>query len=126
VDGFGIPGKQSPFEWWLATAKTASDIYRVGVFDGMRLPERHDHPDRRSTDIHTAGRHNGKPVASGVLSRLRLVNHGVSRDTDRINNTSGTLDDTSFFKPTANTYCETQQSWVPLASDMRFYPHLGE
>jgi hypothetical protein len=47
-------------------------------------------------------------------------------DNDRINITAGTLDDTSFFKPTANIYCETKQSWVPLASDMRFYLHLGE
>jgi hypothetical protein len=43
-------------------------------------------------------------------------------DTDRINITAGTLDDTSFFKPTANIYCETKQSWVPLATDMRSYP----
>jgi hypothetical protein len=46
-------------------------------------------------------------------------------DTDRINITAGTLDDTSFFKPTANIYCETKQSWVPLSPDMRSYAHLG-
>jgi hypothetical protein len=47
-------------------------------------------------------------------------------NTGRVNFTAGTLDDTSFFKPTANIYCETKQSWVPLDSDMRTYPHLGE
>ncbi len=47
-------------------------------------------------------------------------------DTDRINITAGTLDDTSFFKPTANIYCETRQSWVPLAPEMRCYARQGE
>ena len=47
-------------------------------------------------------------------------------DTDRINITAGTLDDTSFFKPTANIYCETKQSWVLLAPDVRSYVHQGE
>jgi hypothetical protein len=47
-------------------------------------------------------------------------------DTDRINITAGTLDDTSFFKPTANIYCEAKQDWVPLAPDMRRYVRQGE
>jgi hypothetical protein len=47
-------------------------------------------------------------------------------DTQRINILAGTLDDTSFFKPTANIYCETKQAWVPLAPDMREYPASGE
>ena len=47
-------------------------------------------------------------------------------DTTRINILAGTLDDSSFFKPTANIYCETKQSWVPLDPDMRFYERLGE
>ena len=47
-------------------------------------------------------------------------------DTNRINITAGTLDDTSFFKPTANIYCETKQEWVPLAPEMRRYSLQGE
>jgi hypothetical protein len=30
---------------------------------------------------------------------------------------SGTLDDTSFIKPTRNIFCAEAQSWVPLAQD---------
>jgi len=47
-------------------------------------------------------------------------------DTHRINIMAGTLDDTSFFRPTANVYCETKQSWVPLSADMRHYSRQGE
>src|ERR1700757_3016538 len=47
-------------------------------------------------------------------------------DTDRVNIAAGTLDDTSFFRPTANIYCETKQSWVPLAPNMLSYPQQGE
>jgi hypothetical protein len=31
--------------------------------------------------------------------------------------TSGTLDDTSFIKPTRNLFCDSKQSWVPLTHD---------
>jgi hypothetical protein len=31
---------------------------------------------------------------------------------------AGTLDDTSFVKPTANIFCESAQSWVPLSPDV--------
>ena len=47
-------------------------------------------------------------------------------DTGRINIAAGTLDDTSVFRPTANVYSETKQSWVPLAPNMRCYSHQGE
>lgn len=47
-------------------------------------------------------------------------------DTDRINITAGTLDDTGFFRPTANIYCETKQSWLLLSPGMRNYPLQGE
>jgi hypothetical protein len=30
---------------------------------------------------------------------------------------SGTLDDTSFIKPTRNLFCDDAQSWVPLTQD---------
>jgi hypothetical protein len=55
---------------------------------------------------------------------LRIVNHVFRDDTNRINITAGTLDDTSFFKPTANIYYETKQ--VPLGPGMRRYSHQGE
>ncbi len=31
---------------------------------------------------------------------------------------AGTLDDTSFVKPTANIFCDNAQSWVPFSPDM--------
>jgi hypothetical protein len=36
--------------------------------------------------------------------------------------TSGTLDDTSFVKPTRNIFCDSAQSWVPLTQDTQNYP----
>jgi hypothetical protein len=47
-------------------------------------------------------------------------------DTGRVNIGARTLDDTEFFKPTANIYCEMKQAWVPLDPEMRDYPTLGE
>jgi hypothetical protein len=35
---------------------------------------------------------------------------------------SGTLDDTSFVKPTRNVFCDAAQSWVPLTRDTQNYP----
>ena len=35
-------------------------------------------------------------------------------DTERVALLAGTLDDTSFVKPTANIFCEAKQAWVPL------------
>jgi hypothetical protein len=65
--------------------------------------------------------------------RVPLRAHSIFRrgrayrdDNNRINIAAGTLDDTSFFKPTANIYCEMKQDWVPLAPDMRRYSHQGE
>jgi hypothetical protein len=31
---------------------------------------------------------------------------------------AGTLDDTSFVKPTANIYCGAKQGWLPLSPDI--------
>jgi len=36
--------------------------------------------------------------------------------------TSGTLDDTSFVKPTRNIFCNNAQSWVPLTRDTHNFP----
>jgi hypothetical protein len=35
---------------------------------------------------------------------------------------AGTLDDTSFVKPTMNIFCESAQSWVPMSSDAQNFP----
>jgi hypothetical protein len=35
---------------------------------------------------------------------------------------SGTLDDTSFIKPTRNLFCDSAQSWVPLTQDTHNFP----
>ena len=39
---------------------------------------------------------------------------------------AGTLDDTSFVKPTMNIFCESAQSWVPMSPDAqnfaRYHP----
>jgi hypothetical protein len=35
---------------------------------------------------------------------------------------SGTLDDTSFIKPTRNLFCAEAQSWVPLTQDTQNFP----
>jgi hypothetical protein len=36
--------------------------------------------------------------------------------------TAGTLDDTTFVRPTANIFCEAAQSWVPMSPDMEKHP----
>jgi hypothetical protein len=36
---------------------------------------------------------------------------------------AGTLDDTSFVRPTANIFCESAQSWVPMSTDAENFPH---
>jgi hypothetical protein len=36
--------------------------------------------------------------------------------------TSGTLDDTSFVKPTRNIFCDEAQSWVPLTRNTQNFP----
>jgi hypothetical protein len=43
-------------------------------------------------------------------------------DTGRIMIMAGTLDDTSFVKPTANIYCATKQAWLPLSPDIPSFP----
>ena len=43
-------------------------------------------------------------------------------DTGRLMIMAGTLDDTSFVKPTANIYCESKQAWVPLSPDIPGFP----
>src|SRR4051812_27857819 len=35
---------------------------------------------------------------------------------------AGTLDDTSFVKPTRNLFCSSAQSWVPLTQDTQNFP----
>ena len=35
---------------------------------------------------------------------------------------AGTLDDTTFVRPTSNMFCEEAQSWVPMAPGMRNFP----
>jgi hypothetical protein len=47
-------------------------------------------------------------------------------DTGRINIAAGTLDDASFFKPTANIYCDAKQAWVQLSPEMNAYAAQGE
>jgi len=47
-------------------------------------------------------------------------------DTGRINIAAGTLDDTNFFKPTANIYCDAKQAWVELSPEMHAYAAQGE
>jgi hypothetical protein len=39
-------------------------------------------------------------------------------DTGRVMIMAGTLDDTSFVKPTANIYCGAKQGWLPLSPDI--------
>ena len=36
--------------------------------------------------------------------------------------TSGTLDDTTFIKPTRNIFCDEGQSWVPLTQNTQNFP----
>jgi hypothetical protein len=36
--------------------------------------------------------------------------------------TSGTLDDTTFVKPTRNIFCNSARSWVPLTQDTQNFP----
>jgi hypothetical protein len=38
---------------------------------------------------------------------------------------AGTLDDTSFVKPSMNIFCESAQSWVPLSSDTQNFPRYS-
>jgi len=35
---------------------------------------------------------------------------------------AGTLDDTSFIRPTRNIFCNSAQSWVPLTQDTQNFP----
>jgi hypothetical protein len=35
---------------------------------------------------------------------------------------AGTLDDTSFVKPTMNIFCESAQSWVQMSTDTENFP----
>jgi hypothetical protein len=35
---------------------------------------------------------------------------------------AGTLDDTSFVKPSMNIFCESAQSWVPMSPDVKNFP----
>jgi hypothetical protein len=35
---------------------------------------------------------------------------------------AGTLDGTTFVRPTANIFCEEAQSWVPMAPDTERHP----
>ena len=39
---------------------------------------------------------------------------------------AGTLDDTSFVKPTMNIFCESAQSWVPMDQDTQNYPRYSQ
>lgn len=39
---------------------------------------------------------------------------------------AGTLDDTSFVRPTMNLFCEAAQSWVPLTENTPNYPRTPE
>lgn len=43
-------------------------------------------------------------------------------DSTRMAIMAGTLDDTTFFRPTANIFCEEAQSWVPMSPDMEKHP----
>jgi hypothetical protein len=36
--------------------------------------------------------------------------------------TAGTLDDTSFVRPTRNIFCNSAQSWVPITQDTQNFP----
>jgi hypothetical protein len=36
--------------------------------------------------------------------------------------TAGTLDDTSFIKPTRNIFCASAQPWVPITQDTQNFP----
>ena len=47
----------------------------------------------------------------------------IERDgSPRIVIMAGTLDDTSFVKPTMNIFCESAQSWVPMSPDAQNFP----
>jgi hypothetical protein len=39
---------------------------------------------------------------------------------------AGTLDDTAFFRPTANIFCEEAQSWVPMSPDIEKHPRYDD
>jgi hypothetical protein len=36
---------------------------------------------------------------------------------------AGTLDGTSFVRPTADIFCESAQCWVPMSTDAKNFPH---
>ena len=39
---------------------------------------------------------------------------------------AGTLDDTSFVKPSVNIFCESAQSWVPMSPEMKSFPRYHQ
>ncbi len=39
---------------------------------------------------------------------------------------AGTLDDTSFVKPSSNMFCDEAQSWVPMSPDAKNYPGFDD
>jgi hypothetical protein len=65
----------------------------------------------------------GKPVARRFCPACgSTVALDVSALPNMVLITSGTLDDTTFIKPTRNIFCSSAQSWVPLAQDTQNYP----
>ena len=46
----------------------------------------------------------------------------VAKASDVILLAAGTLNDTSWVRPTRNIFCESAQSWVPLTSDTENFP----
>jgi hypothetical protein len=55
----------------------------------------------------------GSPVASdfAAMSELTLIN-------------AGTLDDTSWLRPTMQVFCDSAQPWVQLAGEMRSFAKM--
>ena len=55
----------------------------------------------------------GSPVVVQVEGSMRMVIM------------AGTLDDTAFFRPKANIFCEEAQSWAPMSPDTERHPRYN-
>ena len=65
----------------------------------------------------------GKPVARHFCPECgSTVALDVSALPNMVLITSGTLDDTTFVKPSRNIFCSSAQSWVPLTQDTPNFP----
>jgi hypothetical protein len=87
--------------------------------DPNRIDTRNGEPE----DLHRARRNVGPAPRSPVLPACGspiVVEVEGSTSTVIM---AGTLDGTSFVRPTADIFCESAQCWVPMSTDAKNFPH---